>query len=288
MPRLETEDNPLAKDNPEDLPLQPKRRYRKLQFSATKSGRPRRTVDWERVDELCRVQATAGEIAGEFGCTKDFLRAACRRDHGVELKEYLKVKKAVGKIELRYRLWQQVEKGREKSLMFAAKNYLGMSDKAEVKNMNMDIQNPTEAKAIFDQAMSKLEKGILREKDLKEKLDMETKSAVEADKEEEQKKKEDEALKTEKTLPQTVVPLDTSDEVTLPNGLHKKPEWAEDKLNPAKTKAGQKFDIGEEWAKKRKIENQNRVLRKKLEKMEKKLARVEAEKTKELGDKVES
>lgn len=98
----------------------------------SKMGRPPIEIDWRMVDKYLQFQSTNEEIAAWIGCHHDTLCNRCKAEHGVTFSEYSKQKREGGKISLRRAQWQMAMKSPAMAI-FLGKNYLGQSDKNEVK-----------------------------------------------------------------------------------------------------------------------------------------------------------
>ena len=91
------------------------------------TGRPKKKIDWNMVDALCKLQCTHEEIAGALECCVETLAAACKRDKGMPFSEYFEQKRGLGKISLRRYQFRLAEKSAAMAI-FLGKNYLGQSD----------------------------------------------------------------------------------------------------------------------------------------------------------------
>jgi hypothetical protein len=103
-----------------------------------KGGRPRIKIDWENIDNLCRLQAPASEIAWYINTTEnkisyDSLDRRTHEEHGMSFAEYVTVKRAVlGKTRLRHMQWEAAEKGNVAMMIWLGKQHLGQAEKQEV------------------------------------------------------------------------------------------------------------------------------------------------------------
>jgi len=97
--------------------------------SMARRGPKLKTINWEEVDKLCFMQCTQEEIAAWFGCDIETIDRICKREAKKKFSVYFNEKKQGGKISLRRKLFQMaVNTGNPAALIFACKNYLGMSD----------------------------------------------------------------------------------------------------------------------------------------------------------------
>lgn len=91
------------------------------------TGRPKKKIDWNMVDALCKLQCTHEEIAGALECCVETLAAACKRDKGIPFSEYFEQKRGLGKISLRRYQFRLAEKSAAMAI-FLGKNMLGQRD----------------------------------------------------------------------------------------------------------------------------------------------------------------
>lgn len=94
-------------------------------------GRPRKAIEWEKVDALCAIHCTRDEIAEVLGISDDTLLRACKRVHKQNIEAYIQRKSLVGKTSLRRRQWKAAEAGDRTMLVWLGKQWLGQSDKIE-------------------------------------------------------------------------------------------------------------------------------------------------------------
>lgn len=93
-------------------------------------ARPRKVIDWDTVDKLCGIQATANEIAQFLGIDPDTLAAACKRDHKLSFSDYFEQKRGVGRVSLRRAQWQAAQNGNPTMLIWLGKQHLEQRDKS--------------------------------------------------------------------------------------------------------------------------------------------------------------
>ena len=100
-------------------------------------SRPLKEIDWEQVDEMCRIHCTGEEQAAVLGIDYDTLNRACKREQGVGFTEYFKQKSAAGKMSLRRRQYTKAMDGDNTQLIWLGKNWLGQSDQPEVEAQDL-------------------------------------------------------------------------------------------------------------------------------------------------------
>jgi len=98
-----------------------------------KRGRPLIQLDWDVFERLCGIQCTLEEIADFFRCSSDTIERSVKRHYGQDFAEIFRQKRGNGKISLRRKIYELAVKGDRTLLIWASKQYLGMSDKVEQK-----------------------------------------------------------------------------------------------------------------------------------------------------------
>lgn len=93
-----------------------------------KAGRPKKKIDWQRVDDACYFHCTRDEIAALIGVSKNTLIRACKEEHGVDFGTYFAEKSAPGKESLRKAQFDLARKGNATMLIWLGKNWLNQSD----------------------------------------------------------------------------------------------------------------------------------------------------------------
>ena len=111
-----------------------------------KRGRPRKEIDRKAFEGLCRIQCTLEDMCSFLDCDNKTLESWCKREYGMKYSEIFSRKRRVGHVSLRRTLYRKgVEEGDTKVLIFLAKNWLGMSDKQDVK-----VENPLQINTSYD------------------------------------------------------------------------------------------------------------------------------------------
>lgn len=104
-----------------------------------RTGRPRKEIDKESVEKLCRLLCTKEEVAGFFDCSISTIERFCKnayKDENGEGQTFETVLKKFGsnaKISLRRLAFKHAEKSYQMTI-FLCKQYLGMSDNPERKD----------------------------------------------------------------------------------------------------------------------------------------------------------
>ncbi len=118
-------------------PRKPHKKSAKMTAAARingkKGGRPKFDIDWREFDKLCLLQCTLDEFAGWFGCSEDTIERAVKRERRMGFAEYLKQKRAGGKVSLRRAQWVSALSGDKTLLIWLGKQYLGQVDSQKIE-----------------------------------------------------------------------------------------------------------------------------------------------------------
>ena len=139
IPPADPADAAIAAD---DAPKKPK--AKRVNKPGKTFGPDPMAIDWEWVNQMCIIDATAEEICscyrnpntGKMGISTDTLSRACERELGVKLADYLEEKRKIGRASLRRRQHQAAMEGNTALLIFLGKNRLGQTDKQEIAHDN--------------------------------------------------------------------------------------------------------------------------------------------------------
>lgn len=101
-------------------------------------GRPPiKEIDFNELDKLIGIQATAEECASWFDVSVDTIDRRLRENFGMSFAEYSKQKKGKGKISLRRRQMQAALDGNTTMLIWLGKQYLGQSEGGEIVKQSL-------------------------------------------------------------------------------------------------------------------------------------------------------
>ena len=89
-------------------------------------------IDWEQVDQMCKIQCTGEEIASVLDINYETLERACKREKNVKFVDYIAQKKLGGKASLRRNQWKLAQDGNATMLIWLGKNVLNQKDKQEI------------------------------------------------------------------------------------------------------------------------------------------------------------
>lgn len=90
-------------------------------------GRPRKEINQENFESLCKLQCTVEEIAGFFKCDADTINAWCKRTYGETFSAVYKKHSQDGKISLRRYQFRLAERNSAMAI-WLGKQYLGQRD----------------------------------------------------------------------------------------------------------------------------------------------------------------
>jgi hypothetical protein len=98
-----------------------------------KMGRPQKEIDFSVLDKLCHIQCTLKEIAGWFDVCEDTIEKRVKDNFGITFSEYFEQKRGNGKISLRRKMYEMALAGDRVMCIWLSKQYLGMSEKQEIR-----------------------------------------------------------------------------------------------------------------------------------------------------------
>ena len=114
--------------------------------SGSKRGRPRKEFDKRTFENLCAIQSTIIEMCAFFECDTKTLENWCKREYGKTFHEVFREKRCKGFISLRRAQFQKaIEEKNTAMLIFLGKNWLGQSDRQEVK-----LDSPLQVSSGYD------------------------------------------------------------------------------------------------------------------------------------------
>ncbi len=111
-----------------------------MRWGMKKNGRPRKEVDFEKIDALCKYHCTAQEIVAhlqifDFDVSYDTVERRVKEKSGLTFAEYINQNHlAYAKPSLRKLQWKAAEGGNTSMLIWLGKQYLGQSDKQEIES----------------------------------------------------------------------------------------------------------------------------------------------------------
>ena len=108
-----------------------------------KMGRPRKDINWDLFDELCKIQCTEEEICSVLGICIDTLNLRCEEKFGkgYTFSKVFEQKRKGGKSSLRRVQYQKALAGDTTMLVWLGKNLLDQKDKQEIDtNISGNIQ----------------------------------------------------------------------------------------------------------------------------------------------------
>ena len=108
------------------------------------NGRPRKEVDWEKVDVMCKLHCTAQEIVAYLNglgedVSYDTYDRRAKEEFDCTFAEYI-AKRTLGQSRPRLRQlqWKAAEAGNTSILIWLGKQYLDQSDKSQTDHTSSD------------------------------------------------------------------------------------------------------------------------------------------------------
>lgn len=98
------------------------------------SGRPKATIDWDKVDELLKAHCDGRAIAGILGIHPNTLYNNVKAKYGCDFSEYSQQKKGEGIAAVEEAIYQDAIKKGGVDRIFWLKNKAGWRDKQEVEH----------------------------------------------------------------------------------------------------------------------------------------------------------
>lgn len=99
-----------------------------------KRGRPKKNIDKDQFEKLCKLQCTIDEVCGFFEVCPDTLEKWCKKTYGrgMTFSKVFQEKRAGGMISLRKAQFKLAEKSPAMAI-WMGKQYLGQTDKLEMR-----------------------------------------------------------------------------------------------------------------------------------------------------------
>ncbi len=105
------------------------------------TGRPKKIIDWAKVEILCHMQCTQEEICAVIDVCEDTLNLKSKEDNGCCFSAFYKQKRKGGKASLRRSQWLNAIDNKNTTMqIWLGKQYLGQSDKNEIDQTNKNIE----------------------------------------------------------------------------------------------------------------------------------------------------
>ena len=101
-------------------------------------GRPRKEINIEQLRAMVRIQCTAEECAGVFGCSADTLDRRLKEEGYAGFADFYKSYSDEGRVSLRRAQWQAAQNGNPTMLIWLGKQMLGQKDKAAIDHTSSD------------------------------------------------------------------------------------------------------------------------------------------------------
>lgn len=99
-----------------------------------------KTIDWDRVDKLCKAGCPMSEIAGVLGVVKDVIYKACVAEKGMHWADYKSTLKQHGNGMIREKQYDMAIDGDRTMLIWLGKNRLKQAERSIVQNEYDDLK----------------------------------------------------------------------------------------------------------------------------------------------------
>lgn len=117
-------------------------------------ARPRIYIDAEQFKGLCNIQCTLAEISEWFKCSEDTIERWCKRELKMGFADAYKKYSVSGKISLR-RYQMKMAEHNATMAIWLGKQYLGQTDKQEIKVATNDDETVKEMDKYFNERSNK-------------------------------------------------------------------------------------------------------------------------------------
>jgi hypothetical protein len=108
---------------------------------ANPNGRPKKHIDWSKLDGMLYFDAAMIVCADELGISHDCLERRVKKEKGMSFAEYKKLKLGKTALRLKQKMINKGLAGDNTCMIFALKNISEWSDRTEV--VNSDAANKT-------------------------------------------------------------------------------------------------------------------------------------------------
>jgi hypothetical protein len=133
---------PIVTDNRCYNPTEPWDRWC---ADVAETGRPSKEINQQTFESLCAIQCTEQEICAVLGVGASKLVEWCKATYGGRtFQEVFAEKRQGGKASLRRKHWEMAMAGSVPLLIFALKNYAGMSDSPQQQSGGADFASVVE------------------------------------------------------------------------------------------------------------------------------------------------
>jgi hypothetical protein len=99
--------------------------------------KPRKIIDWEKVDRLIEAGCSGHEIAPAIGISSDTLYERCVLEKEMTYSDYSSKLRSKGDGLIKAKQFQLAMSGNPSMLIWLGKNRLGQSDKAQIEQTNV-------------------------------------------------------------------------------------------------------------------------------------------------------
>ena len=108
-------------------------------MTKNKGGRPKYEIDYETLDDLCKIMCTGEEISSILNIDYDTLNRRLKEEKHGGFTDYYKKMSAEGKKSLRRVQYDQAIDGNTTMMVWLGKQYLDQTDKQNI-DLNANVQ----------------------------------------------------------------------------------------------------------------------------------------------------
>ena len=109
-------------------------KYDKREDGKNDTGRPKKKIDKDKFEALCKIQCTKAEICEVLDCDEKTITRFCKEEYNLQYKDVWKIKSSSGKASIRRMQFKAAEAGNPTMLIWLGKQYLGQSDKQDLNH----------------------------------------------------------------------------------------------------------------------------------------------------------
>ena len=104
-----------------------------------RGGRPRKKIDYAKLDSLCAIQCSGEECASVFDIDYDTLNIILKRDGHGGFSDYFALKRSFGRISLRRAQFRNATENLNPAMQkWLGKQYLGQRDQQDLNHTSED------------------------------------------------------------------------------------------------------------------------------------------------------
>lgn len=114
------------------------------------AGRPRKEIDYDKLERMCELQMTQEHIAYVLGISIDTLDLRIKEHYGTNFTELFTKKREVGKMALREKMFEVAMSGNTTMLIWLSKQWLDMKEPKQEFDIDTNTEVITQIKQLSD------------------------------------------------------------------------------------------------------------------------------------------